>query len=174
MFDIIRRNFQRYAFLRAAIYIIAGLAIIVSPTTVFNFIGYLITAYFVLLGVINLVEAYKNKQRTGVWGFALISGLAFLVIGLIVFLFASAIVSILPIILGLIIIANGCLQLFIGLNTHSKGWSIYSILLLIGGLILLFNPFQSLMVLFQIFGGILLLMGISEIITFFKVRKMYS
>jgi len=90
-----------------------------------------------------------------------------------VFLFASAIVSILPILLGLMILANGAFQLFISLNTKSKGWSLYSVILLIGGLILLFNPFQSLMVLFQIFGGILIFMGISEIINYFKVRNMY-
>ncbi|MEO2652521.1 DUF308 domain-containing protein, partial [Enterococcus mundtii] len=103
----------------------------------------------------------------------LFSAIAFLIFGLIVFLFASAIVSILPILLGLMILANGAFQLFISLNTKSKGWSLYSVILLIGGLILLFNPFQSLMVLFQIFGGILIFMGISEIINYFKVRNMY-
>ena len=48
MFEMIRTNFQRYALLRSAIYIIAGLAIVINPTAVFHFIGYLITAYFVL------------------------------------------------------------------------------------------------------------------------------
>ncbi len=36
MFDMVRKNFQRYAFLRAAIYIIAGLAIVINPTAVFH------------------------------------------------------------------------------------------------------------------------------------------
>ncbi|MFB8488831.1 HdeD family acid-resistance protein [Enterococcus durans] len=174
MFDMVRKNFQRYAFLRAAIYIIAGLAIVINPTAVLHFIGYLITAYFALLGLINILEAHKNKKQTGDWGFGLVSGIVFLIIALIVLVFASAIVSILPIILGLVIISNGLFQLFFGLNTKSKGWSLYSVLLLIGGLILLFNPFKSLMFLFQIFGAILIFMGISEIVSFFRVRKMYS
>ncbi|MEO2652417.1 DUF308 domain-containing protein, partial [Enterococcus mundtii] len=58
MYELIRSNFQRHAILRAAIYIIAGIAIVINPTAVFNFVGYLITAYFVLLGLINLFEAY--------------------------------------------------------------------------------------------------------------------
>ncbi len=78
MFEMIRTNFQRYALLRSAIYIIAGLAIVINPTAVFHFIGYLITAYFVLLGVLNLLEANKNRKQTGAWGFGLISGIAFL------------------------------------------------------------------------------------------------
>ncbi len=123
--------------------------------------------------MINILEAHKNKKQTGDWGFGLVSGIVFLIIALIVLVFASAIVSILPIILGLVIIANGLFELFFGLNTKSKGWSLYSVLLLIGGLILLFNPFKSLMFLFQIFGAILIFMGISEIVSFFRVRKMY-
>ncbi|EMF0081045.1 DUF308 domain-containing protein [Enterococcus hirae] len=174
MFEMIRTNFQRYALLRSAIYIIAGLAIIINPTAVFHFIGYLITAYFVLLGVLNLLEANKNRKQTGAWGFGLISGIVFFILALIVWVFAAAIVSILPVILGLVIILKSLFQLFVGLNTRSKGWSAYGILLLIGGLILLFNPFKSVMVLFQLFGGLLIFMGISEIISYFKVNKRYS
>lgn len=177
MFEMIRTNFQRYALLRSAIYIIAGLAIVINPTAVFHFIGYLITAYFVLLGVLNLLEANKNRKQTGAWGFGLISGIAFFILALIVWVFAAAIVSLLPVILGLVIILKSLFQLFVGLNTRSKGWSAwsaYSILLLIGGLILLFNPFKSVMILFQLFGGLLIFMGISEIISYFKVNKRYS
>ncbi|EMF0149330.1 DUF308 domain-containing protein [Enterococcus hirae] len=171
MFEMIRTNFQRYALLRSAIYIIAGLAIVINPTAVFHFIGYLITAYFVLLGILNLLEANKNRKQTSAWGFGLISGIAFFILALIVWVFAAAIVSLLPVILGLVIILKSLFQLFVGLNTRSKGWSAYSILLLIGGLILLFNPFKSVMILFQLFGGLLIFMGISEIITYFKVNK---
>lgn len=174
MFEMIRTNFQRYALLRSAIYIIAGLAIVINPTAVFHFIGYLITAYFVLLGILNLLEANKNRKQTGAWGFGLISGIVFFILALIVWVFAAAIVSLLPVILGLVIILKSLFQLFVGLNTRSKGWSAYSILLLVGGLILLFNPFKSVMILFQLFGGLLIFMGISEIITYFKVNKRYS
>ncbi|MEY8444622.1 DUF308 domain-containing protein [Enterococcus ratti] len=174
MIEFVRKNFQRYALLRAAIYIIAGLAIILDPTAVFNFIGYLIAAYFVLSGVLNLLEANKNRKRTGSWGFGLMSGIIFFIAAMLVLAFASAIVSILPILLGAVIVLKSIFQLFVGLNTRSKGWSAYSILLLLGGLILLFNPFKSLMVLFQLFGGLLVFMGGSEIVRLINVRKKYS
>lgn len=174
MFEMMRQNFQRYALLRAIIYILAGIVIVINPRAVFYFIGYLITAYFVLLGILNLLEANKYRRQTGTWGFSLVSALFYLIAAIIVFVFASAIVSILPIILGLAIIIKSVFQLFIGLNTKAKSWSIYSVLLLIGGLILLLNPFKSVMVLFQLFGVIMIFMGISEIISYFRVRNKYS
>lgn len=172
MFETIKQNIQKYALLRAAVYIISGIAIVLNPSAVFHFIGYLITAYLVLLGVLNLFEAYRFKRKTGSWSIGLFSGLFFLILALIVYAFAPAIVSILPILLGLAVIINSLFQLFFSMNTKAKSWSVYSILLLIGGFVLLFNPFKSLMVLFQIFGFILIFMGIQEIINFIRVRKM--
>ncbi|HEN2009901.1 TPA: DUF308 domain-containing protein, partial [Enterococcus faecium] len=111
--------------------------------------------------------------KTGSWSIGLFSGLFFLILALIVYAFAPAIVSILPILLGLAVIINSLFQLFFSMNTKAKSWSVYSsILLLIGGFVLLFNPFKSLMLLFQIFGFILIFMGIQEIINFIRIRKM--
>ncbi|EMP9656051.1 DUF308 domain-containing protein [Enterococcus faecium] len=173
MFETIKQNIQKYALLRAAVYIISGIAIVLNPSAVFHFIGYLITAYLVLLGLLNFFEAYRFKRKTGSWSIGLFSGLFFLILALIVYAFAPAIVSILPILLGLAVIINSLFQLFFSMNTKAKSWSVYSsILLLIGGFVLLFNPFKSLMLLFQIFGFILIFMGIQEIINFIRIRKM--
>lgn len=142
-----------------------------NPSAVFHFIGYLITAYLVLLGLLNLLRltVLKGKQVLGV---SVCSVVFFLILALIVYAFAPAIVSILPILLGLAVIINSLFQLFFSMNTKAKSWSVYSsILLLIGGFVLLFNPFKSLMLLFQIFGFILIFMGIQEIINFIRIRK---
>ena len=91
MFETIKQNIQKYALLRAAVYIISGIAIVLNPSAVFHFIGYLITAYLVLLGVLNLFEAYRFKRKTGSWSIGLFSGLFFLICALIVYAFAPAI-----------------------------------------------------------------------------------
>lgn len=169
MFEL---NFKRYAFLRAVIYIILGISIVINPRTVFNFIGYFITTYFILFAIINIFEAYRNKKVTKIWSLGLFNGIVFIIAGFTVWIFSAAIVSILPIILGLMIISNGLFQIFLGLNNAKpKIWGLYSIFLLISGFIILFNPFQSLMVLFQIFGVTLFFMGIQEIISCFKILK---
>ncbi|WP_430606249.1 HdeD family acid-resistance protein [Enterococcus sp. DIV0180] len=172
MIEGLKRNFKTYALVRAIIYIVLGVLIVINPRAVFNLIGYLITTYFCLLGIFNLFEDYKRKKQVGSWGFGLFSGIIFLILALVVLFFAPAIASILPILLGLAIICNGIFQLIMGLNMKSTPWLIYSVLLLIGGIVLLFNPFASLLVLFQIFGVILIVMGVSEAISFFKLKKM--
>ena len=78
------------------------------------------------------------------------------------------VVSILPFLLGISIVINGLVQLTFALNTRQTGALIYSILVLIAGAVLVFNPFKSLLVLMQVFGFILIFMGVIEIIGHFR------
>ena len=170
MFVILKRNFKNHAILRAVIYIIFGIAIAINPSGFFNFIGYILASYLTLIGLINIFEDFKSKKGTGYWGLGLFSGIFLLFLALIVLLFAETIASVLPILLGLSIISNGAFQLVLGLNFKSLSWIIYSGLLIIGGVLLLFNPFNSLLALLQIFGITLIIMGILEIISYFMFR----
>lgn len=70
MIEGLKRNFKTYALVRAIIYIVLGVLIVINPRAVFNLIGYLITTYFCLLGIFNLFEDYKRKKtsrKLGLW-----------------------------------------------------------------------------------------------------------
>lgn len=171
MLVILKRNFKSHAILRAIIYIIFGIAITINPAGFFNFIGYVLAGYLTLIGLINILEDFKSRKESGHWGLGLFSGIFLLVLALVVLLFATTIASILPILLGLSIISNGAFQLVLGLNTKSMVWIIYSVILVIGGAFLLFNPFASLLILLQVFGYTLIAMGILEVIGYFMYRS---
>ncbi|MEB6147406.1 HdeD family acid-resistance protein [Enterococcus casseliflavus] len=171
MLVILKKNFKSHAILRAIIYVIFGIVIAINPSGFFNFIGYVLAGYLTLIGLINVLEDFKTRKESGHWGLGLFSGIFLLVLALVVLLFASTIASVLPILLGLSIISNGAFQLVLGLNTKSVAWIIYSVILVIGGALLLFNPFASLLILLQVFGYTLIAMGILEVIGYFMFRS---
>lgn len=170
MLVILRRNFKSHALLRAIIYVILGLAISLNPSGFFQFIGYVLTGYLALIGLINILEDFKAKKETGHWGLGLFSGIFLFILAAVVLLFAATIASVLPILLGLAIISNGAFQLVLGLNAKSIMWIIYSAALIIGGAFLLFNPFASLLILLQVFGITLIVMGIFELVGYFMFK----
>ncbi|WP_410500751.1 DUF308 domain-containing protein [Enterococcus faecalis] len=167
MFQTFRENFRRHTLLRDAVFIVIGSAIVFNPGAFFQFVGYLIAGYLMLLGLINIYDDYKikNKRVAGAW-FRNRFNLCRLSSSL--FIFAPVIVSILPFLLGISIVINGLVQLTFALNTRQTGALIYSILVLIAGAVLVFNPFKSLLVLMQVFGFILIFMGVIEIIGHFR------
>ena len=171
MFVTFRENFQRHTLLRAAVFIVLGSGIVFNPSAFFQFVGYLIAGYLTLLGLINIYDDYKIKKQVGSFGLGLFSGIILIILALAFLFFAPVIVSSLPFLLGFAIAINGIFQLIMALNGKQLGWIIYSILVLIAGLVLVFNPFKSFIVLLQVFGLILIFMGISEVIAYFQMKK---
>ncbi|MCJ7842962.1 DUF308 domain-containing protein [Lederbergia sp. NSJ-179] len=174
MFRNFPKNFQRHAILRAVIFIVIGAAIFISPNGFLRLIGYVIAGYLILLGILKIYQNYKFKQQTGSYGIGLAGGMILIIIAVIFLYFAPALFSILPFLLGLMIIINGLMHLILALNLKSIGWTIFCILLVIGGAVLVFNPFKTTLILFQTFGIILICIGISEIIGYFQNRKISS
>ncbi|MFD1901940.1 HdeD family acid-resistance protein [Enterococcus termitis] len=173
----VMEQLRKYALLRGIVYIIFGLLILFDPRSVFQLAVYFISAYIALMGVLNLYDGFKVKKATGTYGMSFLGGIILLVLAGIILVFAKGIVSILPIFLGLVIVIIGASRAMQAVNLRSYvnvNWLpmlIYSGILIVAGLVLIFNPFSSLLVLFQLFGGILVFMGIGEIVAFFQLRN---
>ena len=168
-------QFQKYAILRGIAYTLVGIFALINPSIFFKAIIYFIAGYFVLMGIINCLAARKLHKETGSYGFSMASGLFFFLLALIVLFFSKAILSIIPFFLGLLVVVNGLSQLLQALNTPKrKGlWLIFSCIMLIAGLVLMFNPFKTLLVVCQVFGVLLIFNGLSELVNYFQLRKLY-
>ncbi|MEI5993500.1 HdeD family acid-resistance protein [Candidatus Enterococcus mansonii] len=172
----VMEQLRKYALLRGIVYIIFGFLILINPRSVFQLAVYFISAYIAIMGILNLYDGFKVKKVTGTYGMSFLGGILLIVMAGIVLVFAKGIVSILPIFLGLVIVVVGVTRGIQSINLRSYAtvnWLpmlIYSVVLVLAGLVLTFNPFSSLLVLFQLFGGILIFMGIGEMTSYFQLR----
>jgi uncharacterized membrane protein HdeD (DUF308 family) len=173
----VMEQLRKYALLRGVVYILFGLLILFNPRDVFQAAVYFISAYIAIMGLLSLYDGFKVKKATGTYGMSFLGGIVLVIVAAIVLVFAKGVVSILPIFLGLIIVIVGLTRAMQANNLRSYvnvSWlpmMIYSVILIVAGLVLTFNPFGSLLVLFQLFGIILIFMGIGEITSFFQLRK---
>ncbi|MCT4784607.1 DUF308 domain-containing protein, partial [Exiguobacterium himgiriensis] len=96
---------------------------------------------------------------------------------LIVFFFAEVLASLLPIFIGLLFLFGGIIRLvqaFGYRRVMANRWMYFLVtsLLWLGiGLLLVTNPFSSLLVLFQLFGGFLIAVGVMELILYITLRR---
>ena len=106
-------------------------------------------------------------------------GIITVILGIVVILNPQAIASIIPFIMGVLIIISSVtkLQYSHTLNQHQNSlWKqtlILSIITLIFGLVLVFNPFKGAVFLTRIVGGILLVYGILDIISTMAIRNTF-
>ena len=95
----------------------------------------------------------------------------------VVFFFAETLASLLPILIGALFLFGGIIRLIqaLGYRQSMAGrwlWFLIGSLLWIGvGILMLTNPFSSLLVLFQLFGGILIAIAILELFLYFTIRS---
>lgn len=170
------QQFQRYALLRSVLYILTGGFAIMYPKQFTQGIIYLVAGYIAILGISNLWNAYQEKRRSGYVGFEMIVGVLFLVAAVAVLALAKPIFTILTVFLGILIVLNGLLRIVQGFNLKSLNqgywpWLLYGALLVVGGLLLMFNAVASIMTLF---GSLLIFMGISEIIGYIQIKRNLS
>lgn len=160
--------------------LVVGLLIVFNPvqTTklVLGFVAILLAIYMVVAGLVFLGSIIFSKTMSG-WrrvGNAAL-GLLYLIIGIIVFanLENTAIVlaAFLSILIGVAWIFEGVLAFASAKQSRSKTWSIiYGIISIIAGIVLIFSPLLSVVVLWVILGASMAVMGLIQIVRAFTLK----
>lgn len=169
-------SIKKYGYLRSACYLILGIATLLSPRSVFNGIVYIFFFYLLIFGLLQIIRGFRAKKYTGNVGYETTGGIIRIIVAFIILWFSKGIISILPMFLGFLILVFAIGQFIQSWNARKNGFPvtgqlIYSGLMILAGIFLLFNPFSSLMFLFQLFGFLLITMAVSEFINTRRLTK---
>ncbi len=120
------------------------------------------------------VEALDDVGRF--WWVWLIVGIAWLIVGFIIFQFDTTSVTAVGILIGLMFLVAGLQYVIVG--TQAEGWAwlwyVFGALLIIGGLVAMFNPQRTFVSIANILGFIFLLVGVIWIIEAFMAKDLYD
>ena len=152
------------------------LLIIESETTVIS-ISYILGSVLVLFGTIGIID-YIRKLKTELKSeLDLLYATVTIILGVLIILHPKAIASIIPFVLGLIIIINSSTKLNYAFQLKSQAnqlWKstlVVSIFTTLCGLLLMFNPFTGAVLLTRIVGVIILVYALLDIISSLIIRK---
>ncbi|MGX7014244.1 HdeD family acid-resistance protein [Vagococcus silagei] len=175
MISSVFNTFKKFAIIRSIAFISLGIATLLNPFGVFNLLVYIIAGYNFVLGIISLVEALRIKTQGP--NLKLIGAVCYLGFALFIFLFANTLVSMLAVFIGIIVLVSGIYKISQAINLKSYvnvPWIpilIYGIILVIVGLVICFKPFETKLIFYNFIGFLLLFSGVSELITYFRLRK---
>ncbi|MEG0021446.1 MAG: DUF308 domain-containing protein [Bacilli bacterium] len=151
------------------IYIVVGLFMIVSPASISNLICYLL-GLIILLFATNQIITFINNRQTSLSKFNLVLGVLATIFGIYLILNPELAASFIPLVAGVIITIDSISKLMQSFSLKKEGYSnwiyilITSIILLLFGLFLFFNPFNAVKIVIRLIGIVLIIDGISEII----------
>lgn len=166
---------ERSTLWQAVIYFVLGVLILLYPRFFFDVMVYVIAGYLAIMGIWMIFQGMRRRQ--GGLPPAFFMGVIYLILAAIVFFFAETLASLLPILIGSLFLFGGVIRLIqaLGYRQSMAGrWFgfLFGSLLWIGvGILMLTNPFSSLLVLFQMFGGILIAIAVLELFLYFAIRS---
>jgi len=163
-------QFQLYRWLRFIFLLVAGILIVIEPIKSFNIIIYIVSSYIAIYGVLSIIDGLSIKKTTGENNIAIGLGVGALFLALAVLLFARLLVTLVPPVLGIILLVNGINQ-YRDSHEMTKRVQItpyldyfYSALLVLAGIVFILNPSKTIIFIYQLFGLGLIILAFFEIV----------
>ena len=169
-------------FLKSSIISAIGLAILgillvfESELTIVS-ISYVIGAILVAIGTIAILNFVNDMKKNVKNELNIVYGIGMVVLGIIVISNPKGVASIIPFILGVLIIINSAAKLQYSLELkkdNNKLWNstmIMALITLLCGLLLVFNPFSGAEFITKVVGVLLFIYAITDIVSSLRIRK---
>ena len=161
--------------LSSTILLVIGLLLFIRPESTLSLISYVFGGILVVIGTNSLINYYKGREYVS--NFELVYGVLSVLGGLVLILNPKAIASLIPFILGVWIVISSLIKLKYSWNLNSSKTKtgmislIITVLTLILGVILIFNPFEGAVFITKMIGLFLLIYSILDIVQSIIIKR---
>ena len=171
-------SFFRSSIISSISLIAFGALLIVQSEATIITISYIIGAILIALGVIAGLRFFKSKDTKN--DLDIIYGVVCIILVIVVIKNPEAIASIIPFIIGFVIIVNSATKLQYSLELKrekNKLWlstMLLSIIMLVCGIVLIFNPFKGAVLLTRVVGIFIVIYAVLDIISTIVIKNTYN
>ncbi len=170
-------QFKRDFALMAAACIVLGLLLLLYPETSGTIISVIIALVLAAAGVMHILTYIFRRYPDDIGHMDLVFGLICAGLGVFLFLHPGILISLLPTVLGLLLIIDGIVKLQSAIDLarlHTGRWWIILILAaasIILGSVALINPFETMFILLMFIGASLIIDGLFDFWTLFSIHR---
>ena len=169
------RKLGRNSIIFSILLLVFGLFMFIRPISTINILMIIFGAILVIDGLVHLVSYFSIKNEYRFFSSELAQAIIYIILGFVIVCNYNRISEFLPIILGVWIIIDSIFRLQISLNirdiydSHCGLLLAMSIITGLLGMIILFNPFESLSLFIRIGGAILMFCELISIFEDFSI-----
>lgn len=165
------KGFKWENLLSALMYVVVGGLLVVFPTSIAKSICYTIAIVVIAIGVVKIISFLLKEEQEGFTRTGLVSGIVFIAIGTFIAIRSKAVISVIPFILGILILFSGIskLQYALQLRKYSEDKNhvmmITAVINIVLGILLAFNPFRAARLMLIILGICMIATGLSDMVS---------
>lgn len=139
-------------------------------------ISYMLGGSLIVLGLVALIS-YMNKKEGGTNSLNIVYGTITAVFGILIILNPTAIATVIPFVIGAGILINSSIKLMYAMelkNKQSDAWKatiIMNAICALCGILILFNPFKTSVLIFKIIGICIIIYAVVDLLSSYKLKK---
>ena len=158
-------------FITFVLSILFGILLVFATDTFLITINYILVSVFLILGVVQLISFFINKNYRYNMYNNLIVGTLCIWCALFVYVYYGSLIFLLPVIISLYAFVVGSVTLIKFLKNKMLPYIIISILSFIIGVLLLFKPALTVTIYLQITGVYIIITSLVYLFEFFQIKK---
>ena len=157
------------AILSSLLYVVLGIVALIIPETMIKTLGYLIGILLILVGAVSMICYLLRDNSLNYYRHDFEYGLVGIAVGILFLYKVEWIISLVPVILGILVLASGCGKLQEVIDMKRMGYGSWVGMLILAavnvifGVVLIVNPFEWALVLFQVIGAGLVFSGVTDL-----------
>ncbi|MBR3588544.1 MAG: DUF308 domain-containing protein [Clostridia bacterium] len=173
-------NIRKNSILALGGFVLAGILLILFPHKIANLAGYVAGALALAFGVTKAINYFSKASVKRVTVFGLTIGILSAIAGIYIITKPYVVSDFIVSTFGVIILVDGILKMKNAIELKKSGMSkfvpilITSLIGILLGIVFILNPGLTLGTMLRIIGGVLVFIGISNLITFFGITKEYK
>lgn len=177
MFEMLKKGYK-VSMYSSIVLLLIGLLLFINPEAVVSIISYVIGFFLIVVGISQIIKYYQNKESSIMTSYLYI-GIVISVIGFILVIKPTLIATIIPVIVGIIMILNSIEEITVSTSVkdHDEKWYIpfiFGIATLVLGIFLVLNPLMGSFIVTEILGIIIVIYAILDIIEKFSIKKKFQ
>ena len=157
------------------IFILIGAFLLARPEDAIHLVAYALGIIQLVWGIISIVQFFSNKESQNYLEFNFIVGVFVLIFGIIILIKPDTIASIIPLLLGIWMLINGVTKLSYSLtlnkNKNAASSIIISLVIVILGVLLIFNPFSGAKKIVQILGVLIIIYSVLDLLECLTIKS---
>lgn len=152
------------------VFALVGLVFMIFPKMSLNIICVIAGAVMIAFGIIKVFAYFSDDRYHIAFQFDLALGILSTIVGIIVLIHSDWVISVLPIIAGLLITINALFSLQASIDAKRFGLGVWGVMLALSlvcivlGVVLVFFPVKSSIVIIELYGAGCLLAGIEKVV----------
>lgn len=178
MQDIFKKVY-RMSIISSIMFLIFGLLLIFQTQSVIKTISIIIGVILLIIGIFPIINYFKNRQSGFFSNAGLLYGIFSVVAGIVIMVNSNLLAMIIPILSGVWMIINSVNKIQIAMELRDNkisSWIIsfvFAIIILVGGALLIINPFGGALLLSKTVGIFIVIYAILDIADsiFIKVKS---